>query len=114
MPKNGTELMELDQLLTQRELVLLETFKEAEKKVAENASDWNTQAKGKRTVVLEIVYDFSEDRKIRECTINPKVKLAARRPVAIEQVRLNETQQEIFEVSERQEPLPIEARATLA
>jgi hypothetical protein len=112
MPKEGTALEDLNQILTTRELAVLEIFKEQEKRVAENICDWNIPSKGKRVLTIEIAYDVNEERKIRECTINPKLKLINRRPAQIEQVRISETTQEIFEVSERQEVLPIEVRVS--
>lgn len=111
MPKGGTTLEDLSQVLTVRERVLLEIFREQEKKIAENISDWTIPFKGKRILTLKVVYESDEGRRILECEIVPELKLVNRHSKAIEQVRLNQTSQEIFEVSEKQEPLPMERAA---
>lgn len=101
------DLSHLLGFLPQRELALLEMFREAERKVAENAADENTTAKAKREVTLKVTYDFSETRALNDATLASTTKLAAKRPFKIKELYLDEGQRQFVEINPAQPSLPM-------
>lgn len=96
-PENPHDLSQYTGWLPQRELVILEKFRAAEAELAKNAADWNTPAKAKRKITIELVYDFSDLRELRLCQISSATKLAAPRPFVAKQLYFNEPSAEFVE-----------------
>ena len=63
--------------------VLPELFQENQQRVLENIADSNVPAKGKRSIILQIDYEPSEERSVAQITVSVKCKLAGSRGVQV-------------------------------
>lgn len=96
------ELKDLVDALPQRELVLLEQFRRAEQAVVDNVLDYNTKAGTKRSVKLEITYEFDAERQLKDAHIASTTKLAPPYPFRVRGLGFNENRGEFFEVKMEQ------------